>query len=147
MFACLAVARARASTKGHPKDLEWFRPSGRVTRILEFWRDQLSTWNRRCRIVAAFSPVAQHQNLGHTDAATIKAHGWGAILVRAEGPILGAGAQWTDAERTSAFKVDRESTGELEMCGIAYWLATFGQQCSHTRVLLLCMHMHGEGVL
>ena len=142
VYSFLAKMKVEAKSRHKSSTEVWIVKTERVQSILEFWKLQLVNWDRRCVIVASFSPVAQHERLGFVDAATVEGHGWGAVYLDIAGSdFLAAREAWTLDEGESAVRLQRKSTGELEIRGIVHWLKVFGPRCLNRRVLLLCDNM------
>ena len=142
LFSFLGRKKQQAAAAHTPRAEDQVVKPPRVQAILELWKERLKSWNRKCVIVASFSPVAQHDRLGFVDAATLKDHGWGAVFIDTQGSaFLAAMAKWTTEEGASAQREERMSTGELEIKGIVHWLVNFGARCVNKRVLLLCDNM------
>jgi hypothetical protein len=142
LFGFLADKKREAAGNHTPRTVDWIPKPRRVQAILVFWKTQLKVWNRKCVVVASFSPVAQHGCLEFVDAATKEGHGYGAVFLDVLGTdFLAARGVWTAVEGESAQRAERKSTGELEVLGIVHWLRIFGPRCRNKRVLLLCDNM------
>jgi hypothetical protein len=124
-------AKAKRECKA-PEDV--FLPiMDEVRKAIDFWCEFWPRWNKQYPIVGGFSPLRSWQALGFVDASTC--WGCGGVLVM-DGVAVAFMHEWSAEERASAFVKDRESTGRLELYGVAHWLERFGTRCANKRLLL-----------
>jgi hypothetical protein len=133
MVTFRTMLQAKAKRSGKSPEEVFMRSTDDVRKAVEFWWTLWPSWDRTCPIVGGFSPVRSWQALGFVDAST--SWGCGGVLV------IGSAAyafmhEWSEKERADAFVHDRESTGRLEMYGVARWLNVFSAKCTAKRVLL-----------
>jgi hypothetical protein len=107
----------------------------RAREALYFWSKFIPKWDKRCSVYLDYGPMAGPEVLWRVDAST--EWGMGAFMwVIGEPTGTYIMHKWTKAERTSAFVVDRESTGVLEGMAAVRCTQAFARLCVGKRILM-----------
>ena len=131
-----ASGRGRAAdSKGVPQRKQTVALTKRAREALRFWHKFFPSWDGRCTVFLDFGPMAGPDVLWRLDASTdwgMGAFMW--ILGEPEGFYILH--EWTQAERDSAFVVERESTGIFEAMAAVRCAVAFAELSSGKRVLM-----------